>query len=574
MANIIDELIVTLRLDTSKFNEEQRKSVEQLRKFGDAAERSSKKSATAAEGATQAFAGLQGRLLSIAGLFLGGMGIQSFTEHITRLTAQTGFLSKSLGISVTELGKWEAAGATVGASASEIASGLAAIQKNMARFQLHGESPLHALAYLSHQSGHGPAINLQNPDRSWKSPTEILTDMSRYAAAQPNKAIASEQLFSTGMPAGMVNMLLLGPQELQKRLKEAEKYAPTPEQVKRFQALQQEMAKASMSAERLGRALAELLTPQFIKFADAVTKIIDAFSSKGAVAGLSELDKAASEGTGGLAIPQGKTKPAPYGGTGVISGAKRLYHWGRRRLGLEQEETPASASAPATGGAPASTGPRSDATLPRGAQARTALAKSYFADQLRSEGVPAANVDAAASLLAGQAIAESNLNPNLSHDSGTGYGIYGARLGRRARMLAWLKANGYAANSLEGQARYMAREAMNDPTYRASRNALMTATPESMAAGTRTLTRNFEAPRIDNSWSRYHNAMGALTIGARAAASAAAPMSTVNNSTASTHIGNMHVTVPAGADPVGYANGIRQELQRYNNVMNAQTGLE
>jgi hypothetical protein len=63
-------------------------------------------------------------------------------------------------------------------------------------------------------------------------------------------------------------------------------------------------------------------------------------------------------------------------------------------------------------------------------------------------------------------------------------------------------------------------------------------------------------------------------IGARAAASAAAPASTTNNSSSSTHIGNMHVTVPPGADPVGYANGIRQELQRYDNVMNAQTGLE
>ena len=48
---------------------------------------------------------------------------------------------------------------------------------------------------------------------------------------------------------------------------------------------------------------------------------------------------------------------------------------------------------------------------------------------------------------------------------------------------------------------------------------------------------------------------------------------TNNNRNSSTNIGNMNVTVPPGADPAGYANGIRQELQRYDNVMNANQGL-
>jgi hypothetical protein len=79
-------------------------------------------------------------------------------------------------------------------------------------------------------------------------------------------------------------------------------------------------------------------------------------------------------------------------------------------------------------------------------------------DQLRKEGVPEANVHAAASVLAGNAVQESKLNPRAVHDQGTGYGIYGARLARRDRMLAWLSQHGYAKDSLEGQARYMAHE--------------------------------------------------------------------------------------------------------------------
>ncbi|MHC6154801.1 phage tail tape measure protein [Bradyrhizobium elkanii] len=138
------------------------------------------------------------------------------------------------------------------------------------------------------------------------------------------------------------------------------------------------------------------------------------------------------------------------------------------------------------------------------------VAKKAAIDQLRKEGVPEANLNHAAALLMGQAIAESGLNPNLIHDGGTGYGIYGARLGRRDRMLGWLAANGYARSSLEGQMRYMAHEAMTDKTYAASRNALMNASDATLASGTSTLTRNFEAPKIDNSARRLKDSMTAL----------------------------------------------------------------
>jgi len=214
-------------------------------------------------------------------------------------------------------------------------------------------------------------------------------------------------------------------------------------------------------------------------------------------------------------------------------------------------------------------------------------------DQLRREGVPEANVESAASMLAGQAIAESNLNPNLTHDGGTGYGIYGARLGRRARMFEWLKKNGYAMNSLEGQSRYMATEAMNDPTYRASRNALMTATPGTMAYGTRVLTNNFERPAVDNSGARYAAARGVLGIesaGPRSAprdiwssgVAAIVPHPGLlafqdagnvshNNTTSSTSVQNLNVYSPSN-DPNQHAADIAASLRRTSTMNQANQG--
>jgi hypothetical protein len=117
-------------------------------------------------------------------------------------------------------------------------------------------------------------------------------------------------------------------------------------------------------------------------------------------------------------------------------------------------------------------------------------------DQLDKEGVPKEHLRAAAALLVGQADMESGLDPNKSHDHGTGYGVYGARLSRRTGMLAWLDAHGYAANDLKGQMREMAHRAMTD--YPQTRNRLMNATQESLDRDSWVITHNFESPLVDN----------------------------------------------------------------------------
>jgi hypothetical protein len=144
---------------------------------------------------------------------------------------------------------------------------------------------------------------------------------------------------------------------------------------------------------------------------------------------------------------------------------------------------------------------RPEAETPRGNGRGSARAASrsemmaYAEDQLRREGVPEKNLRAAAANLVGQAEMESSLNPNLVHDQGTGYGIYGARLGRRTAMLRWLAEHGYARNSAEGQMRYMAHDAMSG-RYPRTRSALMAG--GFGPATTNTITAEFEAPKIVN----------------------------------------------------------------------------
>jgi murein DD-endopeptidase MepM/ murein hydrolase activator NlpD len=150
----------------------------------------------------------------------------------------------------------------------------------------------------------------------------------------------------------------------------------------------------------------------------------------------------------------------------------------------------------------------------------------YAMDQLRREGVPEDKLRGAAAQLVGQAQNESNLNPNLPHDGGTGYGIYGARdpggkgKQRRTEMLKWLAANGYAKNSAEGQMRYMAKEAMTDPAYRRSREVLMRG--GTSREDTSTFMNDFERPK-NRYQDRSGEVAGAYRQGPSDASQAAGP---------------------------------------------------
>lgn len=116
-------------------------------------------------------------------------------------------------------------------------------------------------------------------------------------------------------------------------------------------------------------------------------------------------------------------------------------------------------------------------------------------EQLRLEGVPDQHLRSAAAHLAGQAYAESGLNPNVYHDGGIGYGIYGANGARLARMRQWMAAN-KIPNTRAGQMRYMAHEAMT--SFPVTRNILMHATVNRINSDVPVVTWNFESP----SWPR------------------------------------------------------------------------
>lgn len=134
---------------------------------------------------------------------------------------------------------------------------------------------------------------------------------------------------------------------------------------------------------------------------------------------------------------------------------------------------------------------------------KAASVRSFFQDQLMKEaekaGLNFKDPKAVASAFAGQALQESGFDPNKSHDSGTGFGMFGHRddprpggAQRRTNMFNWLRQNGYDLNSMEGQARYAAHEAVTQ--YPKLMQMGQNVTKDNLADFTTEVRKKFEAP--------------------------------------------------------------------------------
>lgn len=603
MGTVIDELVVQLKLDPKQFDDAQKATVGKLRQFERDHERHSKKLSKDTDGLTQSFAALQGRLLGIASLFMGGMGIQQFTEHITRMTVQTGYLAASLGLSTSELAKWQGVGATVNATSGEMAQTIKSVQEAFADMRMGRPSKLLTFSRITHNGAFAGApvdVDPFNPD-----PTKFMTDVSRWYVAQKDRAVATKIIQDNlGFNQGTMNALALGPEELQKRLKEMEKYGPTKEEVKNFQDLQEALSKAATKAEALGRAILSFLTPGIVKFLGTLSGIADTFRDKGASEGAKAIDDAASGGVGEA--------------FGTVKGwGRSLWNRGKRALGfggaddggnVTTEPGQAGVGTPGTDatslkGVPSTVvGPGSSGAPSRVGRTGwwTPDRKQHAVDYLmKNANLPEISARAMVARWAGVESTQRGAS-EINYKGAIGIAQW---LGNRKR--------GVVVGDFDSQLAHVVRE-LRGPENRSYRTLMGARDATAAAIGAsmyeraegynpRTGEDNFtgktirsmklipggskiDAPKVSPTStqpSAYHpgdillNGGGTpppFSFGAGAAMQRGAPV-TNNNRTSSTNIQSMNVTVPQGSDPDAYARGISQRLAHYNNVQGANQGL-
>ena len=267
MATVIDELVVLLGLDPTKFTQGQKEAVSALNKMREASEKHGKETEKNTEKLSTQFSKLQRNLLGIAALFTGGLGLTRFTEQITKLTAELGRLSQQSGTSAQDLSQWIGAGSRVGATADEIAGSVLNLRSALERFRITGQSPI--VQYFN-QMG----IGLSGANGKLKDTNQLLMEMSKWAQGR-DKAFTAEWFREMGMSQGMINLLQQGPDKLAQWLREQKKLAPSDADIRKLQELQEIWAKMANKAEKLGRDIVVGLVPALEKFAGWVEKIVD-----------------------------------------------------------------------------------------------------------------------------------------------------------------------------------------------------------------------------------------------------------------------------------------------------------
>jgi len=148
MATVIDSLLIELGLDTSKFDSAQKKSVEQLRKFDEQANKTAKNTQQGSKNIGEGFEKAKDALLSLGVALVGVKGFTSFVGSMTTGNAALGRNANLLSMSARELDAWGGVLKSVGGNVESFQGSMQAMQQGIANVKLGDAAILTPLARL------------------------------------------------------------------------------------------------------------------------------------------------------------------------------------------------------------------------------------------------------------------------------------------------------------------------------------------------------------------------------------------------------------------------------------------
>jgi len=200
---ILDELIVVLGFDTSKFTEGQRRALEDFRRTQFEAEKFGKNVEASAEKASTSLGMIRKGALGIIGAFAGGEAA-AFIDHVINMDAATGRFARTIGTSVENLGIWQGMIRQVGGTAEEATAALSAMQDQINNVRAGNGMFDDKTAFLLTKIG---GLGGRNAD-------QVFRDLQKYfsgeigAGRMTADTAATQMRWLPGMNQSMVNLML------------------------------------------------------------------------------------------------------------------------------------------------------------------------------------------------------------------------------------------------------------------------------------------------------------------------------------------------------------------------------
>ena len=272
MASVIDALVVTLGMDSSKFLAGQQKAEEGLRKFDQATQKSSKDAQIQAKAMAEQFGKVAGAVTAIGAALVGAKDLTSWISDMVTGTAQLGRTSRMLGMSARDLDAYGNAVKSFGGSAEGFAASMQSIEGGLAAWKMGagGENIITALARLGVQS-HDGKVNLD----------ELSAALVRVKNTQGVQTALNfaQQL---GLDQGTFQMLIQGPAAMDALIDKMRASSQvTKEATEAAERLQAGWAGMAASASGLGQTLMRHLTPSLEASMSATSKFLSDLNQKG-----------------------------------------------------------------------------------------------------------------------------------------------------------------------------------------------------------------------------------------------------------------------------------------------------
>lgn len=321
---VIDELVLQLGLDSSKFTEGRQRFGDELGKSRQALETFGKNVEEQGHKISEVFSVVKRGATGILAAFIGNEAAQ-FIERVATMDASTGRLARSIGESTRELSVWQNMVRAVGGTAEDASATFGGLNDAFMNMMMRGQMPDAGFASLMGRAG------IIGTD----SPSAVMQKTMQWLAA--SGATPQDQRFWLQQIPGMnQNMMFL----LMDIMKSPEKMRHLREQIEKLGVASDESAEKAADLQRktgeLDTALDNLARSGF----PALTMIINALVSvleripAGTLAGV--ITGGAAGAVAGSVIPGvgtiggaivggaiGGLAGEAYGGRGVTSGQTR-----------------------------------------------------------------------------------------------------------------------------------------------------------------------------------------------------------------------------------------------------------
>lgn len=266
MPTKIDELVVELGLDASKFTQGQREALDAFRRTEASAARSGHEIEGQGRRSVDYFAGLKREAVGLLSVFLGGEAIKSFVGHMTNADAATGRISKTINMNVRELSAWEGAFEQIGGSADSAKGALQGISAALQLPGITGDVPLFA-RFIG---------GLYDQNHKLKDSGEVIKELADTVHNMGLSGATAATFLSRVVPGinqDTINLILEGRDAIDGYLKKArEAEGVTEESAAATAKYQASLALLDRSATSLGRTLLTGLIP-------VLTTVMDIFTA-------------------------------------------------------------------------------------------------------------------------------------------------------------------------------------------------------------------------------------------------------------------------------------------------------